>query len=142
MNSMAPYFNGCIFLSSCFLTYLSFKHSKAGSFFGDTAYWFWLGVYVWGDGLVLGPFWAFSSLVWYLLPVKTVLVWILLFFILRSFYEVMFWLMHQFARKEYRPPVLRNVPWLNAESAGILYQVFHTCVVVVCLVCLFIVITR
>jgi hypothetical protein len=137
MVTFLPYLYVLLFLLSCALTFFAFTRSKSGSFYGDTPQWFWLGVYVWGDGLVLGPFWALSALVWHLLPLEIVLSWVLIFFAVRSIYEVIFWMLHQYAKKDYRPPFLRKVAWLDSESVAIIYQVFHTCVAVLCLVALF-----
>ena len=40
---------------------VAWKNRKK-SFFSNTPYLWWLGIYVWGDALVLGPFWMLSAL--------------------------------------------------------------------------------
>lgn len=123
---------------------LSLRFSRKNQFYSDTP-WLWpWGVFVWGDGLVLGPFWIVLSGVWWALfrqdHILDPWIWVarslLLFWIVRSGVEVVYWLNHQAAQKEYAPPFLRNVKWLNQDQAAILYQLTHTSILVVLLLLL------
>lgn len=106
---------------------------RSGKFYSDTPELFWMGVYVWGDALVLAPAWTLgllSAAIFGLNPVQ-MLQWVLLFLLARSFFEVMYWLNHQAVKAEYCPPLLRNLRSLTPDAAAITYQLAHTVVVVI-----------
>lgn len=100
--------------------------SKKGQFYSDTHLLIPLGIFVWGDGLVLGPFWFLSGLLFSQLDLLFILRYVLLFWAIRSGYEVVYWLTHQASRHEYEPPLFRNISWLNAQQGAILYQLMTT----------------
>ncbi len=112
--------------------FVSLRRSKANQFYSDTPLLSPLGIYVWGDGLVLGPFWVLSGMLWLAtqLPLLWVVRYILLFWLLRSAYEVVYWLNHQAVGSDYCPPFGRDVSWLDKNEQHIIYQLFHTVVVV------------
>lgn len=67
-----------------------------------------------------------------------ILKYILLFFAIRSAYEVLYWLLFQFMPGKHAPaPDLKMLGTHNPEQRAILYQVFHTGVVVLALFGLF-----
>lgn len=115
------------------VTLLSIKKCKHNGFYGDTFWLFPLGVYVWGDGIVLGAFWFFSGFLFLILDMSLIWIlrYILLFWLIRSGYEVMYWFISQFVDQEYCPPIGKNVSWLEPNQVKILYQVAHTCAMVV-----------
>ncbi len=121
------------------ITYTSYLKSKHNQFYTDTIILSPLGIYVWGDGLVLAPFWIASATLAILF--KLTLLWLvryhLIFWIVRSGYEVIYWLAHQAANSDYTPPIGRHTPWLKTNDARIIYQLIHTCVVVLSLFGLF-----
>jgi hypothetical protein len=104
------------------LTYLAWQKSQKDGFFTLTQYLAPLGIYVWGDALVLGPFWALSGLVFHFLTPVNILRYLFLFYALRSAYEVIYWLNHQAVKDQYRPPLLPPLKNLNPKEAAILYQ--------------------
>ncbi|PIR62326.1 MAG: hypothetical protein COU65_03955 [Candidatus Pacebacteria bacterium CG10_big_fil_rev_8_21_14_0_10_42_12] len=118
---------------------LAYKFSKRGSFYSDTLFLTPLGIYVWGDALILAPFWFLVSTTFLISSAEMSLFLriYVLFLALRSAYEVIYWLLHQSTKSEYQPPVLRSVKWLKAQDIAILYQLFHTCIIVLSLGWLF-----
>lgn len=115
------------------LFWLSFTKSKNDQFYSDVPKPLLLfGIYVWGDGLVLAPFWAASALGALIIRASSTQMYqyFLVFILVRSAYETVYWIGHQMAGKKYKPPHLRNVSWLDAEAQAILYQLFHTCIII------------
>lgn len=103
------------------------KHKKA---FEKTPFLFFLGIFVWGDGVILGLFWFFVSLLCFIL--KDYLLFLLitsLFWLIRSIGEVIYWLNQQFS------PINRNLPEklfgyfiFKNDSIWFAYQLFWQCV--------------
>jgi hypothetical protein len=94
------------------------------------------GVFVWGDALILGPFWMAISLTslivrdWYLF-----LLLISVFWVVRSLGEVIYWLNEQFAGKNRNPPhTLRFHGLLKSDAVWFVYQLIWQCVLVISLV--------
>jgi hypothetical protein len=121
-----------LFLLSGILFVLTIIRVRKQQFFSDVFWFFPFGVYVWGDGLVLFPFWMLIAVIFLVfgLPISMVYRVVLGFFFLRSFFEVIYWLLQQSIKSTYKPPLTRNIPGLTAEAGQILYQVAHTCVLV------------
>lgn len=115
----------------------SFRETKnKKNVYGLTPHLFFFGAFVWGDMIVLGPFWIIVSLIsiflnnWYLL-----LLFISVFWIIRSFGEIIYWLNEQFAGKNRNPPFTLNFhKFINSEAIWFIYQVFWQCVFVFSLV--------
>lgn len=125
-----------IFISWVVLGWLwrvAIKKAQADKFYEDTPQLWLLGIYVWGDGLVLLPFWIISVYVLTYLSFINQIRFLLIFLGIRSAYEVIYWLLQQFGHQNYRPPFLRKIKWLDAHQAAILYQLFHSCVLVLTL---------
>jgi hypothetical protein len=106
---------------------------RRGKFF-DEVFWGWpLGMYVWGDVVVLAPAWAIAGAVALLTRPNTHLVvsWFIVFHTLRSAYEVIYWLNHQATEKTFVPPLFRSQTVLSPEASAIIYQMVHFIIVVV-----------
>lgn len=95
-----------------------------------------LGIFVWGDALVIAPFWLISSLIvlflqdWYLF-----LVILSLFWVVRSFGEVIYWLCEQFAGKNRNPPhTLKFYKFVNSDAIWFIYQLFWQCILIISLI--------
>lgn len=71
----------------------SFKQKK---FYQKTPYLFPLGVFVWGDGLVVLPFWATVCLLAAVISAHILIVSALIFWIIRAVVEIQYWLHVQF----------------------------------------------
>lgn len=125
-----------VVLLLCFFFLLwryAIKKCKQGQFYSDTPSLWLFGIFVWGDGLVLLPFWFVLLLSWLLtaifwqeLSAGIILAGYLIFVTVRSGYEVMYWLNHQAQNKTYQPPLFRHISWLGAHEAAILYQLMNT----------------
>jgi hypothetical protein len=105
----------------------SWQKSKRQQFYSNTPGLIPLGVFVWGDGLVLGPFWFLSGIVMMMLSPLNCLRYYALFFMVRSMYEVVYWLNHQATRSDYTPPLPSYLSWLQPNEAAIVYQLINTC---------------
>jgi len=99
-------------------------------FYSDTFFLMPFGIYVWGDGLVLAPFWFVASIIFWFLSIKQVVVFLLVFWVIRSGFEVIYWLNHQSVNNDFNPPMLRKVKWLDAGKSAILYQLLHTTIII------------
>lgn len=104
--------------------------------YGLTPYLFFLGAFVWGDLLVLGPFWIITTLFvlilddWYLF-----LLTISIFWSVRSLGETIYWLNEQFAGKNRNPPHTLNFHKLiNSDAIWFVYQLFWQCILVVSII--------
>lgn len=85
------------------------------------------GAYVWDDMLPISAFWVISSAILYFLnDLKLTLVLILLFFILRWFYEVFYWFFQQFHTDNTRPNDF-GLKKLPNQNIYIIYQVINLC---------------
>lgn len=100
--------------------------------YGLTPYLFFLGAFVWGDVLVLGPFWIVASIFallfndWYLF-----LLIISIFWATRSLGETIYWLNEQFAGKNRNPPHTLNFHKLiESDAIWFVYQLFWQCIFV------------
>lgn len=122
---MKNLFTLSLLLIAAVVFFLSLEKSKKNGFYADTPWLIPLGIFVWGDGLILGPLWMVSALVFYWLSPLNILRYFLLFFAIRSSYEVIYWINHQVAKKDYRPPLFRHISWLGANEAAILYQLLN-----------------
>lgn len=117
---------GLLVLVGVLTSYQSVHTSKKGDFYQDTPWLLPLGIFVWGDGLILGPFWLVSGLLFFWLPGLFIARYLLLFTAIRTGYEVVYWLTHQAAGKQYEPPLFRSVKWIDAQQSAILYQLLTT----------------
>jgi hypothetical protein len=113
------------FLGLC-ISLLSFYLARKGQFYSDTHFLIPLGIFIWGDGLIFGPFWVISGLLFTQLASVFVVRYLLLFWVVRSGYEVAYWITHQAVASTYEPPLFRRVTWLNANQSAILYQLLNT----------------
>ena len=121
--------------------FVSLNKSKHRQFYSDTFWLIPLGIYVWGDGLVLGPFWFLAGFISiFFLDLTQSAILLLLFITIRSFFEIIYWLGHQVGDKTYQAPLFRQVNWLDAGQGAILYQLLHTSVIIFSLLGLFVVI--
>lgn len=107
--------------------FIAVKKSKNNQFYSDVSLLLPLGIFVWGDALILAPFWVISSVIFYFLSPVNILRYFLLFYAVRSMYEVVYWISSQMAGKTYNPPLFRQFTWLKPNDAAILYQLMNMC---------------
>ena len=104
--------------------------------FSNTRLLFWMGIFVWGDAVIIGLFWSLVSLTCILLD-----DWILfaligsVFWIVRSLGETIYWIHQQYA------PMIRNHPkdmvgfhLFKNDSIWFVYQIAWQCIMVVSIV--------
>ncbi len=117
-------FLGLIF----FLTsLLQIKNRK--NVYGLTPFLFFLGGFVWGDMFILGPFWLIVSLMSLILNnFNLFLLIVSLFWLVRSFGEIIYWINEQFAGKNRNPPhTLKFHKIFQGDSIWFIYQLFWQC---------------
>ena len=104
--------------------------------FGLTPWLFFIGSFVWGDALLLGLFWSIVSAMCVVFNQVHLFVFTYsVFWIIRSFGEVQYWMHQQFTS------VIRDQPetlWLHrfvrSSAVWFMYQVFWQCFAVISIV--------
>jgi len=101
--------------------------------YGKTGGLFWLGMFVWGDAAVFGPFWFLAALVclavrdWWLFLLVVALFWLV-----RSVGETIYWLNQQFSPLNINPAGrLGGDKYFKMDSIWFVYQIIWQCVAVV-----------
>ncbi len=108
-------------------------HSKNGSTNRETPWLFLMGAFVWADAVVLGIFWLIVLLVAVLFLNNWLLFWLIysVFWLVRAFGEIIYWLNEQFASEHRNPP---EKFWIYKifpnESVWFVLQVYWQCVLV------------
>lgn len=112
------------------------ESSKKENAFGDTIFLGWLGIFVWGDAVVFGPFWFLASLVPLLLRDWSLfLVIVSLFWVVRSLGETQYWFNQQFSNVHRNPPEkMRCYGLFKNDSIWFGYQIFWQCILVASLI--------
>ncbi len=110
------------------------KHKKNA--FGIARLFGLLGIFVWGDAVVVGLFWLIICLTillvqdWYLF-----LLILSIFWVVRSAGEVIYWLLEQFTMQHRNPPhTLKFYKFFNNDSIYFVYQLFWQCVLTISIV--------
>ncbi len=104
--------------------------------FKEPRFLFWLGIFVWGDAIILGTFWFLVSLICLLLSNWILFLLIVsVFWVVRSLGEIIYWLNQQFS------PIMRNPPanlfgckLFNNDSIWFAYQIFWQCIMVISII--------
>lgn len=104
--------------------------------YGLTPFLVWLGIFVWGDAVVLGLFWFLSSLTVYLLGDWSLfLLTISVFWVVRSFGEIIYWLNQQFLYpKNNYYEKLAGYHFFKSTAILFVYQVIWQCIAVVSII--------
>lgn len=100
--------------------------------FGDTPFLFWLGIFVWGDATIFGAFWCVVTiLAWWRQSWNLFLLFIAVFWLVRSIGESIYWFNQQFSTLNRNPPAnLRGFHFFQNDSIWFIYQIFWQCVTV------------
>lgn len=104
--------------------------------FGTTLPFFWLGIFAWGDGIIIGPFWFFASLISFLLKDWNLFLLIVsAFWLVRSFGETIYWLNQQFVKMEsnYHQRIW-GYSFFKNDAILFIYQIFWQCITVVSII--------
>jgi len=101
--------------------------------YGWMPWYYPLGVFVWGDGVVFGPYWISVVVVCYLLQDWLLFVFhFFVFWVVRSIGETFFWINHQFSTiNKYPPHTLPGFMLFHNDSIWFIYQTIAQCVTVV-----------
>jgi len=118
------------FLFNLLIFICAIKKSKNDQFYTDTKSLIPIGIFVWGDALILAPFWMIISVIFLFISPLNMLRFLLIFHIVRSFFEVIYWLNHQAVKSKYQAPMFRKYKWINPDQSAILYQLINTCQVI------------
>jgi hypothetical protein len=113
-----------------------YEVTKKKNVFGLTNHLVFLGAFVWGDIIVLGPFWILISTVTILLNDWYLFLLILsVFWVVRSLGETIYWLNEQFATKNRNPAnTLRFYKIFKNDSVWFVYQLINQCILVVSII--------
>lgn len=112
------------------ISFVAILRKREGKFFMDSHFLSPFGIYVWGDALLVAPFWVILALLTLGLgfSIREFFVISLIFFLIRSLIEIQYWLYQQFQKEPFNPPLLRK--WFKPLESAILLQVWHTILVV------------
>lgn len=112
----------------------SVREVKRGNTFKTTPWLLPIGVFVWGDGVVMGLFWILWAVLVALLNnlYASILLWSL-FWIVRSLGEVIYWLNQQFSTIKRNNPKDLMGGKIFGEGIWFIYQIIWQCVLVVML---------
>lgn len=104
--------------------------------FGLTRPLFFLGMFVWGDAIIVGFFWCLMSLVCFLLKDWPLFLLITsVFWLVRSLGEILYWINQQFAQINRNPPeTLIGYTWFKNDSIWFIYQLVWQCVLVISII--------
>lgn len=104
--------------------------------YGLARHYGFLGIFVWGDVVLLGPFWLIICVLvlfvqdWFLF-----LVFLSLFWAVRSAGEAIYWISEQFTDKHRNPPhTLKYYKLFNNDAIWFEYQIFWQCILVISLI--------
>jgi len=120
-----------VFLRSLFESIKNNKNS-----YGDTHFLYPLGIFVWGDGIIIGAFWIISSIISLLLnDFLLFLLIIAVFWAVRSYGEATYWFNQQFS------PIIRNpaekligYKYIKKDSIWFMYQVLWQCILIISII--------
>lgn len=121
-----------VFLAAAYTSLRAWHHLSKKNAFGLTRWGLPLGIFVWGDAAVLGPFWMLCAAGALILQ-DWALFWLVvsLFWVVRSLGEVMYWMAEQFSTKQRNPPeTLLFHTVFHDDSIWFAHQVFWQCALV------------
>lgn len=102
--------------------------------FGSAGVFNLIGAFVWGDAIVFGLFWVFvSAATLFLKDWVLFLLFVSVFWTVRSFAEIQYWISEQFAQKHRNPPeeyrLLHKI--FHNDSVWFVFQIFWQCVIII-----------
>lgn len=137
MSESQGYFVLLLGLFSVWVTLRAWKESiSKNNPYGLTKFLFLMGIFVWGDGLVIGPFWLLSSIFCFLIK-DWLLFWLIVsaFWFVRSVGETIYWFNQQFSSVIREPPErLFGYKLVKNNSIWFIHQTFWQCVSVITMI--------
>ena len=110
-----------------------YKSKYKKSAFGFTRPLLFMGVFVWGDAVVFGLFWAISSTItWFLKDWYLFLLIVSVFWVVRSLGETIYWFNQQFSTINRNP--IKNLPLhtiFHNDSVWFIHQTIWQCITIV-----------
>lgn len=122
-------------LSSAIKGYLECRKNNA---FKYSFFYYPLGAWVWGDAFIFGIFWFLVS-IFFLFIQKNWNLFLLIvsvFWTVRSFGEISYWIQQQFSTINRNPP--KNMFFYSLfkdDSIWFIYQIIWQCIAVVSIIC-------
>lgn len=129
-------FSLILLIIASLITALAIYQLEKGRFFEDTQYLAFFGIYVWGDALIFGPFWIISAIIFFAIGIQNIIRYILLFFAIRAYFEVIYWLNHQAHDQQFQAPLFKRFKKIKARESAILYQLLNSITFFFCLISL------
>lgn len=110
-----------------------YESIKKKNSFKVTPYLFPLGIFVWADATVIGLFWMLFSLVSLILKDWILfLLFVSVYWVVRSLGETIYWLNQQFSKINRNPPEKMYLyKFIKNDSVWFIYQIFWQCITVV-----------
>ncbi|HLE49327.1 MAG TPA: hypothetical protein VI819_04850 [Patescibacteria group bacterium] len=121
-----------------FVTAFSIRECLRSRAYSETRLLFPLGIFVWGDALLITPFWIFVTF-WFLITKNVFVVKIafISFWLIRSLGEAIYWINEQFAtNKKNKPEKFIHFRLLKNDSVYFVNQVFWQVITAVALTAL------
>lgn len=93
------------------------------------------GIFVWGDAVIIGFFWSIlSPVIWFFRSWYFFLLILSLFWVVRSFGEILYWMSEQFAQKHHNPPeTLALYSLFKTDALWFMYQLIWQCILILSL---------
>ncbi len=114
--------------------YVECKYKKNA--LGLTYFLYPLGMYVWGDAVIFGVFWALAAVAsLFLQDILLFLLIVSVFYLVRSIGESIYWFNQQFSTVVRHKP--EDIPLhhiFHNDSAWFVYQILNQCVTVVTII--------
>lgn len=122
-----------LLLINILLFFSGIYHCRKGNSFGLIRKFSFLGIFVWGDALILSLFWSVTAVIclwlqdlWLFLSIVSI------FWLVRSVGETFYWFLQQFAsEKRDAPESLIGYNLVKNESIWFIYQVMWQCLTVI-----------
>jgi hypothetical protein len=130
MSEFWPLIFTAVALCSSLLGLWKSMHKQA---FSETPQLAVFGIFVWGDAIIFGLFWALAGVLVFLTKSEA-LMWLIysVFWVVRSFGESIYWFNQQFSTINRNPPErLRGFRFYKNDSVWFAYQIWWQCVTVV-----------
>ncbi len=128
--------NSLVLIFACFsfLIFLKGFHesSRKKNSYGITYFLLWMGIFVWGDAVIIGPFWVIASAASYIFQDWILFLLIFsVFWVVRSIGETIFWFGQQFSHiTRYAPKHLPGYRFIKDDSLWFMYQITVQCITV------------
>ena len=95
-----------------------------------------IGAFVWGDTVIFGIFWSIISILsLFLQDIDLFFLVVSIFWAVRSFGEILYWMNQQFSKVvRMKPEKLWFYKYFKNDSVWFIYQIYWQCVLVISIV--------